>query len=190
MKNKKAKIIISTALVISLIIAYSFMYSNINSLYPQNEKVIYNQNEIFEIQGANARIISSKFINKDEILNDKVLTEALNSNSDYMNEDDFYLALIDMELENVTNNPVTVDLTAFHLESGSFSLQGYYPLMLYYNEYGMYVELKNQETKKLKFVVPISPSQFNNQYSNSILNKEYFLVYSLYPQKLMVSCNF
>ena len=61
-----------------------------------------------------------------DIMNDDDLSEYLEENSDYLKSEDLNLGLIKIIISNTTDDEITVDLTAFHIESGAFSLQFYY----------------------------------------------------------------
>jgi len=91
---------------------------------------------------------------------------------------------------NPGKQALNIDLTAFHLETGAFSLQFYLPLMKFFNETGMYITLGAGEEKEFKMPVPIVSINFLDYDFNKIENRDYFLVYSLYPEKNMVSIKF
>ena len=97
-------------------------------------------------------------------------------NSDYLKSEDLNLGLIKIIISNTTDDEITVDLTAFHIESGAFSLQFYYPLVMYYNDCGMYIKLSKGEQKTFIAPVPISSEQFLNYDSTDIRNRTYYLV--------------
>ena len=73
----------------------------------------------------------------------------MEENSDYLKSEYLTLGLIKIIISNTTDDEITVDLTAFHIESGAFSLQFYYPLVMYYNDCGMYIKLSKGEQKTL-----------------------------------------
>ncbi len=125
-----------------------------------------------------------------DIMNDDDLSEYLEENSDYLKSEDLNLGLIKIIISNTTDDEITVDLTAFHIESGAFSLQFYYPLVMYYNDCGMYIKLSKGEQKTFIAPVPISSEQFLNYDSTDIRNRTYYLVSSLYPQKIMSEVKF
>ena len=125
-----------------------------------------------------------------DIMNDDDLSEYLEENSDYLKSEDLNLGLIKIIISNTTDDEITVDLTAFHIESGAFSLQFYYPLVMYYNDCGMYIKLSKGEQITFIAPVPISSEQFLNYDSTDIRNRTYYLVSSLYPQKIMSEVKF
>lgn len=61
---------------------------------------------------------------------------------------------------------------------------------MYYNDCGMYIKLSKGEQKRLLHSVPISSEQFLNYDSTDIRNRTYYLVSSLYPQKIMSEVKF
>lgn len=189
-KVKKVKIIIALLLVISLVFTYFIMYYNVNALYPQNKKTIYKHGERFVTQNAEVTITDSALLKKDDIESDKELLAYLKDNTDYLSEADLNLALTQIVIKNLTKEPIIVDLTAFHFESGSFSSQFYYPLMIYYNDCGMYIELDEDEEKVLTVPIVISSGMFLNYSVENIENRSYYLVCSLYPEKIMAEVKF
>lgn len=189
-KISKVKMVIASILVVSLVLTYFIMFLNINSLYPQNKRTVFEFGKTFVTQNAEFTIIGSDLLKKDDIVKDAQLTELLENNSGYLSEKDLNLALVDMVIKNPTKETIYLDLTAFHFESGAFSLQFYYPLMIYYNDCGMYIELSEEEEKTLRIPIPISAGQFLNYDIEDIKNRNYYLVCSLYPEKIMAEVKF
>ena len=114
-----------------------------------------------------------------DIMNDDDLSEYLEENSDYLKSEDLNLGLIKIIISNTTDDEITVDLTAFHIESGAFSLQFYYPLVMYYNDCGMYIKVNKKHLLHLflsllnNFSIMIPP----------ILETERIIWYHLYILK-------
>lgn len=189
-KISKVKMVIASILVVGLVLTYFIMFFNINSLYTQNKRTVYEFGKTFVAQNAEFTIIGSDLLKKDDIVKDAQLTELLENNSGYLSEKDLNLALVDMVIKNPTKETIYLDLTAFHFESGAFSLQFYYPLMIYYNDCGMYIELSEEEEKTLRIPIPISAGQFLNYDIEDIKNRNYYFVCSLYPEKIMAEVKF
>ncbi len=184
-KINKFRIIIISLISMGFILTYFIMFYYINALYPQNKRIIYKNGEPFVTQNAEFLIKDAVLLSMRDIQKDKGLIEILQNNSGYLSEKDLNFALIQIVVKNPTKDDIKVDLTAFHLESGSFSLQFYYPLVMYYNNCGMYVNLSKGEEKELKIPVPISSGQFLSYNAENIKNRDYYLVCALYPQKIM-----
>lgn len=189
-KISKVKIFITLILAVAFVLVYFVMFFNINNLYPQNKRIIYEFGKTFVVQNAEFTIIDSELLKKDDIEKDAELVELLENHSGYLSEKDLNLALVEMVIKNPTNETIYLDLTAFHFESGAFSLQFYYPLMIYYNDCGMYIELSEEEEKTLKIPIPISAGQFLNYNIEDIKNRNYYFVCSLYPEKIMAEVEF
>jgi len=189
-KLKKVKIIVAVLLIICLFFSYGIMYYNVNTLYPQNSKTIYDFGETFVTQNAEVTITDSILLKKENIESDAELLVFLKDNTDYLLETELNLALVQVVINNPTKEAIIVDLTAFHLESGSFSSQFYYPLMKYYNDCGMYIELEEGEEKELTVPIPISSVLFLNYSIEKIENRSYYLVCTLYPEKIMAEVKF
>ena len=150
-KKNNLKVIVTLLIVTVLCICGVIRFFSINSQYPQNEKVVYKMGDSFVCQNAKFTI------------------------TDYLKSEDLNLGLIKIIISNTTDDEITVDLTAFHIESGAFSLQFYYPLVMYYNDCGMYIKLSKGEQKTFIAPVPISSEQFLNYDSTDIRNRTYFL---------------
>lgn len=187
--KKKSKIIL-LSLVILICGCYILMFCKTNSTYPQNEKIVYDYGESFVVQNAEITIDDAFILKKEEIKEDEELTKLLKESSGYLEEEDLSLALFKLNFKNTLKEDIVVDMTMFHLESGSFSLQFYYPLLFYYNNSGIYVELEAKEEKSIIAPVPIAAGNFLNYNAESILNRDYFLVCSLYPKKIMAKVDF
>ena len=57
--------------------------------------------------------------------------------------------------------------------------------MKYYNDCGMYIELEEGEEKELTLPIPISSVLFLNYSIEKIENRSYYLICTLYPEKIM-----
>lgn len=178
-RNKKTFIIIIICCFVGL---FSVMFYSVNSRFPQGKQVIHKKDSAFLYQNIEFKVTGFSFLNGKDIKNNKELMKAFNEPS----TSDFKLLLTDVNLHNPTNKDVKVDLTAFHVESNDFSLQLYFPAMIYYNNCGMYVDLKSGERKTLKLPVPLSRSYFTSKAYKTVENRNYYLVYSLYPSKNMI----
>lgn len=190
-KKNKAKSAIVLLLAVCLVFAYFALFNNVNSLYPQNKRTVYEEGSTFVTQNAEFAVEGSDLLGMAEIESDKELVAFLEKNTDYLSGvGDLNMALIQLVIKNPTKEPINVDLTAFHLESGSFSSQFYYLLMYYYNECGMYIDLDAGEEKRLTVPVPIPEIQFLNYSVENIQNCNYYLVCSLYPEKIMAEVKF
>lgn len=189
-KISKVKLTVVLILVISLILTYFIMFFYINNLYPQSERIIYEFGKTFVVQNAEFTITDADLLKKDDIEKDAGMVEILEDNSGYLSEKDLNLVLVDMFIKNPTKETIYLDLTAFHFESGAFSLQFYFPLMIYYNDCGMYIELNGEEEKNIKVPIPISASQFLNYNIENIQDRNYYFVCSLYPKKIMAEVKF
>jgi len=189
-KVKRIRIIVILFAVIAFMAAYIFMFCSVNAAFPQNKRVIYSFGETFTAQGAEFKITNAVLLSKSEIEKDKELTGILERNSGFSSVPDLNLALIDITAVNPGQEELDIDLTSFHLESGAFSLQFYYPLVLYFNDGGMYISLSKYEEKKLKMPVPVAGVHFLDYNYKKVKNRDYFLVYSLYPEKKMAAIKF
>lgn len=188
--NKPIKIIIISMLVLITGI-YLCMFYRVNKKFPQNNRVLYSFGEVFINQGAEFKVTNTELLSKKDILKDKELVETLENNSGFLTEEDLNIMIIDINIKNNSEEKLNIDLTSFHLESGSFSLQFYYPLVLFYNkDSGMYLELEKGEEKNIKMPVPISEINFLNYDINNIKTRDYFLVFSLYSEKKMAEIKY
>lgn len=148
-KKNNLKVIVTLLIVTVLCICGVIRFFSINSKYPQNEKVVYKMGDSFVCQNAKFTITDTYMLKRMDIMNDDDLSEYLEENSDYLKSEDLNLGLIKIIISNTTDDEITVDLTAFHIESGAFSLQFYYPLVMYYNDCGMYIKLSKVNKKRL-----------------------------------------
>lgn len=189
-KKSKAKMIVALVLTVCFVLTYFIMFFHVNNLYPQNKRMVYKVGNSFVAQNAEFTVKSAEFLERADIDKNSDLVETLKNSSDYLSEQELNLAIVEMIVKNPTNEKITLDLTAFHLESGAFSLQFYYPLMQYYNECGMYVELDGSEEKIIKAPIPITGNHFLNYDINNIKNRDYYIVCSLYTEKIMAEVKF
>lgn len=189
-KTSKIKIIVALILACSILVIYFIMFCNINSIYPQNKRTVYEYGDTFVTQNAEFTITNSDWLYKEDIEKDAELVEVLDPNAGYLTEEDLNLALMEMVVKNPTNETIQVDLTAFHFESEAYSMQFYYPLMLYYNDCGMYIELAQGEEKTITVPCPVAPSSFLYYNLEELKSRDYYFVCSLYPEKIMAEVKF
>lgn len=189
--NKKLKIIISVIVLVCFVGTYVIMYCNVNAKYPQNKMIVVESGKTFTTQNVNITVDDAYMLNVNQIKQDKDLYNFINNGDDTLLEDKYYtLAIIDITIKNPSNKKIKLDMTAFHFESNSYSSQFYYPFMLYYNGFGMYPELKPNETKKIKLVDSISPIVFLDFNYDKFMNSDYYITCSMYPEKLMAKVKF
>ncbi len=177
------------AVVITVTIAvciYIAMVCHVNATYPQNKKTIASLGQALDFQGAQLSVSGAELLDGDSFVNNEEIANALNLDVSRRNPDNHKLVILNAVVSNPGNTTIMLDLTCCHLESNDFSLQLYFPLMLYYNDCGMYVELTAGEQKSLKLPVPLEPEYFTTSAWPNVKNRDYFLVYSLYPEKKMV----
>lgn len=186
-KISKRKIII-TVISVCLVCVYAYQFISINSTFPQNKKVAYNTNDkVTYYQNTAIKVLNSQIIDKESILKDSGLKKEMEH---YYNDNDNYkLINVEIEISNLNNEDAQVSLEHLHLESVSWSLQPFLPVVLYYNNFGVNISLKGNETKKITLSYPLSENMFSEGGWYKLEQREYYLVYSLYPEKKMVKIN-
>lgn len=183
--SRKIKLFIILACISVFLITYIFMFVSVNSKFPQNTKEIYQMGQEFEYQNTKIKINNAKFIEGEDLQKDKGLLDLVNKYYEKQN-DNIKLIVLDMEIKNIADKDNSISLIPFHLESNDFSLQADLPFVMYLNECGMQLDLKKGESKILKFPVPLSKNFFRKSKWNNVKNRDYDLVYSLYPVKKMI----
>lgn len=183
--SKKVKLVIIFACISIFLIVYIFMFISVNFKFPQSTKEIYKIGEEFEYQNIKVKINDAYFVEDKELQKDKEFLDLVNHY--YENQsDNIKFVILDMEIQNPDDQENSISLIPFHLESNDFSLQADLPFVMYLNECGMQLELKKNEIKKLKFPVPLSEKFFRKSEWHKVKNRDYYLVYSLYPVKKMI----
>lgn len=177
----KKRIIIFLA--IALVGTFIFGFFTVNSKFPASKKTIHPYGQPFTYQNAKLQIKGKEILDYNQFSNNDDLLRILNIDSKSQNSDTTKIILITVEFCNPTAKTLKLDLTAFHLESGSFSLQFDYPLMLHYNHCGMNLKLNGNEKKTLSMPVPLTKINFSESEWLTINNRKFSVVYSLYPEK-------
>ncbi|MBE6805453.1 MAG: hypothetical protein E7526_02860 [Ruminococcaceae bacterium] len=185
--SKKISIIF---IVVLLLVVYVFAVCNVNAKYKPALQETYEFGEMFQIESVQMKMTKAVFMREDEMPDDEAFNKSIKHLLDYRETKIPYLILMEMDIINTSEKNVRVDLTNLHLESGAFSLQPYYELMVYYNQCGMYVDLEPGENKTLKLPVPILKIYFPESDWRSIENREFSLVFSLYPKKQIAKISF
>lgn len=183
--SRKIKLFIILACISVFLIAYIFMFVSVNSKFPQNTKEIYQIGQEFEYQNMKMKINDANFIEAEALQKDKGFLDLVNKY--YENQsDNIKFVILDMVIKNTSDKDSSISLIPFHLESNDFSLQADLPFVMYLNECGMQLDLKKDEIKSLKLPVPLSKNFFKESKWNNVKNRDYYLVYSLYPVKKMI----
>lgn len=185
-KTHKAKVWATTLLVILLAGVFVAMFYAVNTKFPESKKIVHPYGRPFIYEGAKITVKGKKILDSGQFASDKELVHILNPDDTRSDLSDTKIAIVDLDFYNPANRPINVDLTAFHLESGSFSLQFDFPLMAYYNKCGMNLELNKYEHKVLKMPVPLNRASFSKSEWPHIQGKTFYIVYSLYPEKNIV----
>lgn len=187
--SRKIKLFIILACISVFLIIYLFMFVSVNSKFPQNTKEIYQMGQEFEYQNTKIKINNANFIKSEDLQEDKGFLDLINKY--YENQsDDIKFIVLDMEIKNIADKDNSISLIPFHLESNDFSLQADLPFIMYLNECGMQLNLKKDESKTLKFPVPLSKNFFKQSKWKNVKNRDYYLVHSLYPVKKMIKIDF
>lgn len=186
-KHLRLKAFFSLLSAVCLVGTYLIMFYNVNNKYLQNTRVIIEENEPFAVQNAQVTVTKVGMFDKNDVKKYDDVAQCL-TEDDYMSEENFNLVLIDVSAKNTTDKKIKLDLTSFHLESGAYSSQFYYPLFFYYNYTN--TEIKSNEEKTFTLPYLITKYDFLDYDWEKVKNREYYLVSSLYPQKTMFKVNF
>ena len=187
---QKVKLIVLICSVVALVGLFCTGVVSVNLKFPQNIRIIYEQEDEFTSQNAQFKIIDASFLDEHTIREDEGLVKTIDEYSDFLDDGQLNLAIVKLQINNNSKKTINLDLTSFHLESGSFSSQFFYPISLYYSDCGMYLTLEPQEMKEITVGVPISSVHFLDYNSNEIKKRNFYVVSSLYPRKTMVKLNF
>lgn len=185
MNSKKGIALLLGTLILSLCV-YSYLFCSVNSEYPQSKKLVYAESEVFQSQGVDCQIISSRFVETADIVSNEELYADLSKNFSE-NVEDYKLILLTVQISNQTSEEKEIDLTTFHLESENFSTQFFYPLVLYYNDNsGMMLKLSAGESISYILPAPIHRVAFSETEWEDFNKREFQLVTALYPSKKIV----
>jgi hypothetical protein len=175
---------------VAFVCVYLYMFFSVNAKYPQNTKTVYGFGETFNHRGVDLKITKAEFFEGAELNKDNDFKDAMYISQDEDTTDEYKLIILDVDFYNTNDKAIRFDLTTLHVESNDFSMQFYYPLMLYYNGSGMYLELMPGEHKSLRLPLPIANTFFLDSAWKNVKNRDFYLVYSLYPVKNMAEIKF
>lgn len=168
--------------IIALIGVFIFSFYTVNIKFPPSKKTIHPYGQSFTYKNAKLQVKGKEIIDYDQFSSNEGVLRALYDNPKQINKET-KIVLITVDFYNPTNKPLKLDLTAFHLESGNFSSQFDYPLMLHYNQCGMVLELNENERKIMKMPVSLEKIFFHKSEWPTITDRKFSIVYSLYPEK-------
>lgn len=177
--------------LIFLVIATVYMgnFICLNSKFHSPQIKWKSMGQKITLQGLTCQITDAQMLHTDEITSNSTLKDLL---AEYYSDsfEDYVLILITAELENHAASMTTFDFTFFHLESGPYSSQAFYPLMHYYNNFGMTLELNSKEKDEVTIAFPIHKVSLRESDWNNIENRKYNLVCSLSPEKIVIPLEF
>lgn len=181
-KTKKHIVIVGCLIVLCL---YIFLYIFTNFTFPKPDKEYFLMGEWVAAQGAEICVNNCVIWDYNSIVNNKELKSKIEM---YVSSDteNVKLFIVESEMVNKTKDTLIIDLTSIHLESNEFSLAVFFPLFQFFNESSMNVELKPGETKKLIMPIPVNKISFSEKKWNSIEERDFYLVTSLFPTKTMI----
>lgn len=188
MRNKKhikLAVIISIC-VIAVLYVSSYLY--INSVFPEGETVIYKQGEMLSYLGADVVIDDAEFIQKQEIEKSPELMDIMAVEKD--EEMDYKIAVVDITVTNNTDSTLKLSLEYLNLCSIEWAAVIDLETMYYYNGAGVGVELKKGESKQLKLPYSLMELHFSDNTWEQVQDRDYYMVYSLYPVKNMGEVKF
>lgn len=187
--HRKLRVWLPVLLLIIVVTVYTGNFMSLNSKFHSPQIKSNSMNQEIVLQGLTFQITEAQMLHTDDITSNGTLKELL---AEYYSDsfENYILILITAELENRTASSAAFDFTFLHLESGAYSSQAFYPLMHYYNNFGMMLELGSKEKEEVIIGFPIHKVSFRETDWNNVENREYKLVCSLFPQKEIIPLEF
>lgn len=174
-------------LLIVLVGAFCWSYFTVNAEFPPSKKIIHPFGEKISYKNTEFQVKGTEILDYSQFSQNKELIRALQGpNPEGEDVQNTKIVLITAEFYNPTDSPLKLDLASFWLEAGNFSSQCDYPLMFYYNQIGMTLELDKKEKRILKLPVPLKRVFFTGSDWKTAQDREFSLVYTLYPEKNII----
>ncbi len=168
-------------IVITLLAVYGICVIRVNSKYPQTKVEIVGLNQCIEYQGADVLITDGYVMNETDI------------NRYFSWEKEHYGGCIgivaDVLIENNSFTEKKVDLTALIFESGGWKNAIHYMAFTKLNEDNEKMSfnpiLQPGENIQLKLPTFVAPIHMRESQWDGFLERDIYLTFSLYPEKLM-----
>lgn len=187
-KNKKIIKISIAVFVLALVIAYITAFISVNTKYPPNKTVEHNQGSVNTYLGSEFKIKDAYILNREQINNNEAFKEVCDH---YFSENGYCLIYcVTADFHNVSDEKITVPLENIWLVSGAFSLQIFLQLSEVVNGFGVQLNLNPYETKEVVLTYAISDAALDHNGIDQLLDRDYTLVYSLYPDKNTIPIKF
>lgn len=175
------KIIIASCLIIIMIMSI-IRYDDLNKNAVVEDVYKYQLGQT--IKGGAVSIIVKKMemYNMSESRN--VLPQTIKENEQILMEDEFMVAVVEINIHNTSDTEVEMSLTDFALQSGAwtncFELEAYQEL----NDFaGAVIKLKGKEEKKVLLPYFMYDYQWPKKEWKNIKKQKFNLVLMVYPEK-------
>lgn len=180
MKDNKKLILLG--FILFFIIIYGLCVIRINSKYPPATENIRTLNQTFEYQNIHMTITHFKFMNEDET--------ATYYEAEIKNYGSCLGIHAEILLENTSDTTQTIDLTPLIFESGAWKNAVHYAAFIKLNaeneKMSLHPTLSPRETLSLILPSFVSGIHMRNKQWSAFPNRDIYLTFSLYPEKLMV----
>ena len=185
--NKSALFPQKMVLVLALVLigAFCFGFFTVNAKFPPGKEIIHPFGQQISYKNVEFQVKGTEILDYSQFSGNKELIRALQgpnpAGEDVQNTK---IILVTVEFYNPTDQPLKLDLTPFWLEAGNFSSQCDYSLTLYYNPSGLI--LNKKEKRIIKLPVPLKTVFFTGSEWETVKDRKFSLVYTLYPEKNIV----
>lgn len=171
--------------IIVLVGAFCFSFFTVNAKFPPGKEIIHPFGERISYKNMEFQVKRTEILDYDQFAENEELIHALQGpNPEGEDVQNTKIVLITAEFYNPTDQPQKLDLTPFWLEAGNFSSQADDSLILYYNPSGLI--LNKKEKRIIKLPVPLKTVFFTGSEWETVKDRKFSLVYTLYPEKNIV----
>ena len=184
--NRAVKYICLALFVAVMCFACLKIYA-VNQKYPPAEVVAYGIGDVIEFSEMNMTVTASRIDYAANIIDDYEV-EIYNKNNNLLSEDECKLLVVDLAIENTTNNEITVPLYVINAESGGWS-NGIDATDFRKLNIGLeqpIITISAGETAYVSVPFAMYSIQFKDSAWSAVDSREYSVVFSVYPIMIKV----
>lgn len=184
-KSLKNNSLIIIIVIITFAIIFRYVY--INNKYPAPNEILLKTGNTLVNNNVHVLVKSAELKSITSVLND-FDTSINNLNEENLTKNDIKVLLVTLEISNDSKSESIFPLYAINAESYGWSNGASSELYSQLNsEKSLNITLSPNEKKEIMLPLKLYSIQFSNNSWKKINHRDFFLVFSTYPQKIYVS---
>lgn len=191
--NDKNKIVKKYLVVILMLLILLLLVRSVyvNLQYPSPKVYTYGKGEVIHMGNYEIALTGWEWGNGEiihEVYPGYVLIE---KDGEEYPIDKERIGLAELTIKKVKDDNTILDLTSIWFESGAWGNQFDMDLFMHLNPKldGLWLEMQQGDIAKVTFPITMLDIQFSEKSWKNIDNREFYIVFQFYPEKIQLLCN-